>query len=324
MNRLRAYRKIENMNQEELGDILDLSPQMISAIEGGRRPFKGDLEKLGYANSRLDLPDMSQPLHRHRASTRASAKNRAQELLRLAGEVFAELRDRNTAAPATMLERLPPPSELDEIEEFALDARCSLRHEEHGPIRNLTAVIERAGICLVPIIGLEGIDGLSAWVEDVPVIGLSPSVSGARFRHTLAHELAHLMFHTRVTPNTEPEANRFAAALLIPRDEFDAAMKDRMNLRDFASMKAAWGVSIAALVYRAHDLGYIDDRRYRALQIQMSKWRRIEPGEFEPVTGQLLGRLVEVERGVGNVAQKLGINAGHLGELVNWSHLRIA
>lgn len=35
MNRLRAYRDIEGINQAELADILDLSVPMISAIESG-------------------------------------------------------------------------------------------------------------------------------------------------------------------------------------------------------------------------------------------------------------------------------------------------
>jgi Zn-dependent peptidase ImmA (M78 family) len=89
-------------------------------------------------------------------------------------------------------------------------------------------------------------------------------------------------------------------------------------------MKSAWGVSVAALVYRAHELGYIDDQRYRALQIQMSRWRKSEPATFTPVPGQLLPRLVEANGGVAAVAKTMGINRHHLGKLVNWNHLRLA
>src|SRR5437016_3409388 len=106
MNRLRAYRAIEGINQEELGKILLLSKPMVSAIESGRRPFSGDLSVLGYSLERFALPDMSSPLHRHKASTAVAAKNRARELLRLAGEVFVELRDATERAPKTTLQRL--------------------------------------------------------------------------------------------------------------------------------------------------------------------------------------------------------------------------
>lgn len=326
MNRLRSYRMIEGIAQEQLGELLGLSTQMISAIEGGRRIFGGDLSALGYANDRFYLPDMSEPLHRQRASTKAATRKRATELVRLAGEVFGELQKRTPKAPATLVQPSPPPTSLGELDDFAVEVRYILRHEQTGPIRNLTSLIERAGICLVPIIGL-GVDGISAWVGDVPVIGLAPNVPGDRFRLTLGHELAHLLFHTRATPTAEHEANRFAVNLLFPQEAFEELLPARPQLKDFIAMKSAWGVSVAALVYRAHDLDIIDDSRYRSLQIQMSKWRRSEPGEFEPAHGELLNRLVELNGGLTSVASNLGVNRGHLEDLLRWSprpHLRLA
>lgn len=324
MNRLRAYRDIEGIGQDELGKQLKLSPQMVSGIEGGRRSFTGDLIALGYSNDRLGLPEMTEPLHRQRASTKVASRRRAHELLRLAGEVFRELRDRTDRTPDVALEPLTPPMSVEELEDLAVDVRFTLRHEEAGPIRNLTAAVERAGVCIIPIVGLDGIDGLSSWVNGIPVIGISPSMPGDRFRLTLGHEVAHLLFHTRPGETTEREANRFANALLFPRSEFDAQMPDRPLLRDFVSLKSSWGVSVAALVYRAHELDRIDDRRYRALQIQMSKWRRTEPATFAPVHGELMNRLVVANGGADAVARKLGVNRKHLQQLSNWSHLRVA
>lgn len=324
MNRLRAYRAIEGDNQAELGEKLGLSPQMVSAIESGRRTFTGDLTKLGYAPTRFELPPMSEPLHRHRASTAASAKYRAQELLRLAGEVFKELRDKTDRAPYLALERLPAPQTMDDWEDAAIDVRALLQHEELGPIRNLTSAAERAGICIVPMPGLAGIDGLSSWVDGVAVIGLAPNVPGDRFRFSLAHEIGHLTFHSMKSDTTESEANRFAGALLFPRREFDAAMPDLPRLSHFIELKSSWGMAVSAINYRAHDLGHVDDKRYRALQIQMSKWHKVEPGTFDPAYGELLARLIDVNGGIDAVAQDLGVNRDHLAELTNWSHLRLA
>jgi Zn-dependent peptidase ImmA (M78 family) len=149
-------------------------------------------------------------------------------------------------------------------------------------------------------------------------------VPGDRFRLTLGHELAHLLFHTKPGDAAEREGNRFAGALLFPREEFDAQMPERPQLRDFVSLKSAWGVSVAALVYRAHELGYVDDQRYRSLQIQMSKWRRSEPAGFEPATGKLMNHLLEVNGGVDIVSRDLGVNRKHLQALSSWSHLRVA
>lgn len=238
--------------------------------------------------------------------------------------MFGELQRRTPRAPALSIERLAPPTDFDAVEEYATDARYMLRQEEKGPITNLTSAVERAGVCVVPIVGLEGIDGLSAWVGDVPVIGLNPHVPGDRFRHSLGHELGHLTFHTKKSELSEAEANRFAGALLIPREEFEGAMPENPMLRDFVGLKRSWGVSVAGLVYRAHELGHIDDRRYRALQIQMSRWRKNEPAQMSPVHGSLLGTLVEVNGGVATVADDLGVNADHVSECINWTHLRLA
>lgn len=71
-------------------------------------------------------------------------------------------------------------------------------------------------------------------------------------------------------------------------------------------------------------MNYIDDQRYRALQIQMSKWQKTEPGKFDAAPGQLLGRLIEANGGLDEVARDSGLNRRHLAELVNWSHLRLA
>jgi len=323
MRRLRAYREIEGINQAELGELLGLSPQMISAIESGRRPFNGSLLPTGYADSRINVPDMSEPLHRHKASTGVAAKNRARELLRLGGEVFAELGETTPRMPRLTLERIGPPSTFEELDDLAVEVRYMLGIEESGPIQNLTLAVEKAGVCLIPIVGLQGIDGLSAWVGDVPVVGLSPSVPGDRFRHTLAHEIGHLLFHRTKGNNSEREANRFAGSLLFPRDEFDEAVADQPYLRHFVSLKSTWGVSVASLVYRAHEFSYLDDARYRALQIQMSKWRKTEPGEFTPLHGQLLPKMVELNGGVRSAAARLGVPEAHLNDVTNWNGLRL-
>ena len=291
MNRLKSFRLIEGLTQRELGEFLNVSPQLISAVESGSRALTFDISPLGYSEARFELPDMSEPLHRQKAATTVSSTNRAKELLRVAGEVFAELKAINTGSPDQSLDPLGTPDSFEAVEHAAVYVRLLLNLEEAGPIKNLTAAIERSGICLLPITSLKGVDGISSWVDGQPVVGLSPTVSGDRFRFSLAHELAHLLLHRRKGGDTEDQANRFAGAVLIPEADADAVFPDAQTLYDFAQLKTIWGVSIAALIYRAHELGYVDDRRYRSLQIQMSRWRKTEPGEFAPAYGSLLPRL---------------------------------
>jgi hypothetical protein len=84
------------------------------------------------------------------------------------------------------------------------------------------------------------------------------------------------------------EANRFATALLVPRQRVLGDVSDSLQLRDYARLKATWGVSIQALIMRAHDLGVISATRKRSLLVQLSAkgWRKSEPvrvGHEEPL-----------------------------------------
>ena len=323
MNRLRSYRWIEGINQNELGQVLGISSQLVSAIESGRRSATCDLSKLGYADHRLELAEMTEPLHRQSANTSVASTRRAKELMRLAGEVFIDLRGYAPIVPYGRLERLGPTRSCDEAAEHADEVRVAvLGKDAHGPIRNLTADVERAGICLLPLTGLSGVDGLSSWVEGQPVVGLSADVAGDRFRFSLAHEIGHLVMHTKKSQVSEAEAHRFASALLMPDDEFEAAMPPHPVLSDFVALKNAWGISAAALVYRAHQRGFLDDRRYRSVQIQMSKWRKREPGRFDPKPGTFLPWLVREAGGVGACARDLGVHEDHLRQIATWRHLK--
>ncbi len=324
MDRLRAFRNIEGLTQKEMGDLLGIPHQAVSQAEAGRRPLFVDVAATGYSTERFEtLPTMSEPLHRQRASTREGSRKRAKELLRVAGELFAELGPRSNA-PLVAVDILPSPGSLTEVEDRALDVRVGvLRHEESGKIVNLTSAVERAGVCLVPIVGLPGVDGLSSWVAGrQPVIGLNPFQPGDRFRFTLLHELGHIVMHRTKSDVTEDEANRFAGAVLIPEADFDEAMEVTPTLSDFIELKKQWGISVAALVYRARELGYVDDRRYRSLQIQMSRWRRSEPAGFDAAHGQLLPKLIERNGGVQSVAKMSGINPDHIRQVSQWSGLR--
>ena len=52
------------------------------------------------------------------------------------------------------------------------------------------------------------------------------------------------------SPVSEDQANRFAGALLMPESELLAALPSAPTVRDFIGLKASWGMSVAALVYR--------------------------------------------------------------------------
>ena len=128
---------------------------------------------------------------------------------------------------------------------LAADLRAVIGQEETGPIRNLTALVERAGVCIIPIAG--------AWARRTVIVGQrntcyrgGPFGAGDRLRFSLGHECGHLIFHERPHDSAESDANRFAGSLLFPKADFDAAMVDKPRLQHFIEMKSSWGISVAA------------------------------------------------------------------------------
>lgn len=156
------------------------------------------------------------------------------------------------------------------------------------PIMNLVNLLFKKGFIISKVeLKTHSVDAFSRWCGGNPYIILgSDKESPVRSRFDLAHELGHLILHSKISDKEfsnnskilEKEANRFASALLLPREEF---VKDIYNasLNNFMCLKEKWKVSIAAMIYRAHDLEIISDFQYTTLMKQMTikKWKKKEP-----------------------------------------------
>ncbi len=112
--------------------------------------------------------------------------------------------------------------------------------------------------------------------------------SAARARYDVAHECGHLALHRgvgqedvedpKVLRRIEDEANRFAGALLLPRQSFpNEVFTTRLDA--FVELKMRWKVAIQAMVYRCKDLGVFDEYQITNVckQISARKWRTKEP-----------------------------------------------
>ena len=101
--------------------------------------------------------------------------------------------------------------------------------------------------------------------EGSKIIIVNPSDSLARQRFTVAHELGHALLHNEgVHPRSdvrltkykrlEAEANKFAAALLMPSEHVVMAFNLGKNLEELA---AIFGVSQTAMRIRLETLGFV-------------------------------------------------------------------
>jgi Zn-dependent peptidase ImmA (M78 family)/transcriptional regulator with XRE-family HTH domain len=153
-----------------------------------------------------------------------------------------------------------------------------------GPIKDLTMLIESAGIVIITCnFGTKAMDATSLRLADMPpMILISRNIPNDRWRFTLAHELGHLVMHDVPREEMEDEADQFAEEFLMPEKELRAQFTSfaKIRLQDLANLKPYWKVSIAALLMRAGTLGYVSVAQKKNLWAQMSKlgYRRQEPG----------------------------------------------
>lgn len=193
-----------------------------------------------------------------------------------------------------------------------------------GPIPHLADILESKGIILIrEEVKCPDMDGVSCWINGRPFILLSGEVeSGPRDLYNLAHELAHLFLHALVEVTDknlvmiEKQADRFASAFLMPMEAF-AKEVFGTSIEFFKTLKARWGVSIAAMAYRCKDLSIITENQssYIFRQMNARKIRKVEPLDdaFDVSRPRVLGEAIKmlVEHDVCNrsdIETKLGLN----------------
>ena len=140
-------------------------------------------------------------------------------------------------------------------------------------------------------VAADTLDAFSQWPSSIssPYIVLGrDKASAVRSRYDAAHELAHMLLHRRVDRRRinsksdwkilEQQANRFAAAFLLPAksfvDELWAPTLDAM-----LSHKERWKVSVAMMIVRCEHIGIINQDQAKRLWINYNRkgWRGEEP-----------------------------------------------
>jgi Zn-dependent peptidase ImmA (M78 family) len=93
----------------------------------------------------------------------------------------------------------------------------------------------------------------------------------------------------------EREADMFAAAFLIPKDDLIGHMPRVHSLKQLIEKKERWGVSVAALARTAFNNELISDWHYRELCKQMSMlgYRTTEPHERAPEKSAVWQKVLE-------------------------------
>ena len=285
-------REFQGYTQEEVAERSGLTQPRIARVEAGIGAELSDAE-LSSLFSALSFPREFFYLNESRfgygtssiftrtRQTTAAEKKRLRSLVNVLRIQTKKMLDHVDVATSRPLPRLslvdyPSPSAI------AGALRDAWRLPV-GPVKNLTKLIEGAGVIIIECdFGAIPMDATSIAVDDLPpMIFINRDVPGDRWRFTLAHELAHLVMHDIPKPEMEDEADEFASEFLVPSAEispdFSRMRMDRLD--SYLTLKSYWGVSIAALIMKAKSLGKVSAEQTKSLFIQMSKLgiRKNEP-----------------------------------------------
>ena len=289
------------MNGTELADLIGVSPQSVSQYEHGKQSPSPEMLEL--ISDKLNMPLShfmrevshleSNPIFwRGRTTATRAARDRAEVRLiwlRDIIEYFVSFFD----FPKLDLPKLMDlPKDFRQIDTDYLE-NVAARVRAHwqvpdGPMPDLLLEMENNGIIISRIyVGAEKLDAFSQWSSayDIPLVVLSrDKASAARQRFDAAHELAHLVLHSRVDPKRlnsatdykimEDQAHYFATAILLPADEFTNDLWSP-TLDGLLALKERWKVSVGAMIKRCKALQIVDDESEKRLWINYNRrgWR---------------------------------------------------
>lgn len=154
------------------------------------------------------------------------------------------------------------------------------------PVTDICSILEENGIIIVEYDAKnDNFDGVSFMTDNgYHIIIINKSFSNDRKRYTIAHELGHIIMH--MSPDfiisdyrdIEKEADIFASEFLMPSEIIKNSLLN-LKLSSLSSLKQYWLTSMASIIRKAKDLGYISKDRYQIFNIEMSRrgFKKQEP-----------------------------------------------
>jgi Zn-dependent peptidase ImmA (M78 family)/transcriptional regulator with XRE-family HTH domain len=332
--RLRLARLFHALSQEDLGEAIRSTRQFVHQLESGARKPSTEVAaalayRLGVTSEFLHSPMQTrvQNEQTHFRKRRTTPVGIAEQVLAF-GTLFEEL---VTLVNACI--DLPPvnfptfePLGPESIEAAAAACRKHWALTPNAPIANMLRVLEGAGAVVTTFSGIsEKVDALSmSRARPLIVLNLSRD-NPPRRRFDLAHECGHVVLHQGIetgNPLREAEADQFASAFLLPRvgfaSEFDAVTPwGEIRWPALYALKQRWGVSVRAIVYRAHKLGLLNPIQYRRANVYLSKTGQTKGEQLDELVAneqpELLSaalRMMRTDLGISYaaVAEKLGVS----------------
>lgn len=303
---VRLARESRGLTQSKLAEELKISQANISKIENGTTlDISEDLLKLlskvldypedfFFLNEDLYGPGLAFIYHRSRRSLPKKVAERIEALININRIVISKLMksvEHEINFPLYDIENSTP-------DEIARAIRVAW-YLPRGPIKNVIQMIEKAGGIIIPCdFGTPKIDALSQYIPGFPPLFFTnKNIPMDRLRHSLCHEIGHVVMHRIPRPEVdiEKEADAFASELLMPAAEIGPSLHNA-KLHTLAHLKPYWKSAMSSLLVRASRLNKITKNQEKYLWMQLAPYRHREPAELDIPSEepQALRRLIDI------------------------------
>ena len=174
-----------------------------------------------------------------------------------------------------------PVRTAEEVEATAAEVRGRWQLGS-GPIVNLLGLLEDKGLKVYETRGIEDFDGLSGRFGNFPFVAVNVDHPADRVRFTASHELGHVLCEFSTNESPESMCHAFGAAFLLPKAALEKALapsRRKVTLGELGGIKETFGISLQAIMHRAHGLGLVSDRQLRSFRetLKAKGWATEEP-----------------------------------------------
>lgn len=296
--RLRQARILKKMSMDQLASMIGdiVSKQAISKYETAKMmPNSTVLSALAIA---LDVePDyFFRPFtfdlnefdvsFRKKSDTSAKDVNALKVRIQDAVERYLEVEEILGKDKQTVLQKN---GELLSVPAQMQEQAKQLREEWHlgyDAIGNVQDVLEERGVKVICTEAPSGFDGVSGIVngKDYIVVLNKNQNHVERRRFTTMHELGHLLYDKRFSTaltlrEKEKLCDAFANEMLLPSIVVRTIFKpgEKISTSEVRQLQAVYGISFDAIMHKLHDLGIINDSKYKTYCIRKNHddvWKR--------------------------------------------------
>ncbi len=335
-DQLTSARELKGYTKAHLAKLINKTPSAITQFESGS--ILPDAKTVASLSLALGMPP--QYFSRipegqyisiedcHFRSLRSASQQLRRQSIRtgeLVHEIVRLLENEGVEFPPEQITTIKNQIDLHaDMESIALKVR-NLWGLGAGPIQDPIKLLESKGILILPLANAcHDVDAFSTWINGRPIIMLAMHKSSSRTHFDVAHELAHLILHDDVKagdPICEREADAFSSAFLFPSISFIKECPRYWNIQQYIDLKRRWRISLKALIYKAHQQGFLTASGNKRANIDLSRNFGVnEPNEWDLSKPSLLKQALEVAHQEGisldDIADAVAVNKNTLLDVI--------